>query len=102
LEIIENKYNPRKFNIYPFHFSDGDNLTSDNARCVKLVEELMKVSNMFGYGEVNQYNRTPSTLFSAYKNIKDVKFSYYILKEKADIINSLKHFFPKESLIKIG
>ena len=40
-----------------FHFSDGDNLTSDNVRCVKLVEELMKVSNMFGYGEVNQYNR---------------------------------------------
>lgn len=56
LEIIEEKYHPDKFNIYPFHFSDGDNLTSDNARCVKLVEEIMKVSNMFGYGEVNQYN----------------------------------------------
>ncbi|WP_432467040.1 DUF444 family protein, partial [Bacillus paranthracis] len=38
------------------HFSDGDNLTSDNARCVKLVEELMKKCNMFGYGEVNQFN----------------------------------------------
>ena len=57
LEIIEEKYQPNQFNIYPFHFSDGDNLTSDNARCVKLVEELMKVSSMFGYGEVNQYNR---------------------------------------------
>ena len=52
-----------RFNIYPFHFSDGDNLTSDNERCVKLVNELMKVSNMFGYGEVNQYNRY-STLMS--------------------------------------
>ena len=57
LELIDEKYNPGKFNIYPFHFSDGDNLTSDNDRCVKLVEEFMKVSNMFGYGEVNQYNR---------------------------------------------
>ncbi|CAM3630553.1 sporulation protein YhbH [Mesobacillus zeae] len=57
LELIDEKYDPQKFNIYPFHFSDGDNLTSDNARCVKLVEQLMKVSNMFGYGEVNQYNR---------------------------------------------
>ena len=45
LELIEEKYHPDQFNIYPFHFSDGDNLTSDNARCVKLVEELMKVSN---------------------------------------------------------
>ncbi|MGG3759521.1 sporulation protein YhbH, partial [Bacillus anthracis] len=54
LELIDNKYSPDRYNIYPFHFSDGDNLTSDNARCVKLVEELMKKCNMFGYGEVNQ------------------------------------------------
>ena len=36
LELIEEKYQPTRYNIYPFHFSDGDNLTSDNARCVKL------------------------------------------------------------------
>jgi uncharacterized protein len=95
LELIDLKYNPSKFNIYPFHFSDGDNLTSDNARCVKLVEELMKVSNMFGYGEVNQYNRH-STLMSAYKNIKDENFRYYILKQKADVFHSMKSFFKKE------
>ncbi|WP_042349949.1 sporulation protein YhbH [Bacillus massiliigorillae] len=95
LEIIEAKYQPEKFNIYPFHFSDGDNLTSDNARCVKLVEEIMKVSNMFGYGEVNQYNRH-STLMSAYKNIKDEKFYYYILKQKIDVFHAMKSFFKKE------
>jgi uncharacterized protein len=95
LELIDLKYNPSKFNIYPFHFSDGDNLTSDNARCVKLVEELMKVSNMFGYGEVNQYNRH-STLMSAYKNIKDEHFRYYILKQKADVFHAMKSFFKQE------
>jgi sporulation protein YhbH len=95
LELIEEKYEPNKFNIYPFHFSDGDNLTSDNARCVKLVEDLMKVSNMFGYGEVNQYNRH-STLMSAYKNIKNEKFAYYILKQKADVFHAMKSFFKNE------
>lgn len=95
LELIETKYDPTKFNIYPFHFSDGDNLTSDNARCVKLVEELMKVSNMFGYGEVNQYNRH-STLMSAYKNIKHEDFRYYILKQKSDVFHAMKSFFKKE------
>lgn len=95
LELIETKYDPAKFNIYPFHFSDGDNLTSDNARCVKLVEELMKVSNMFGYGEVNQYNRH-STLMSAYKNIKNEDFRYYILKQKSDVFHAMKSFFKKE------
>jgi uncharacterized protein len=95
LELIETKYDPAKFNIYPFHFSDGDNLTSDNARCVKLVEELMKVSNIFGYGEVNQYNRH-STLMSAYKNIKNEDFRYYILKQKSDVFHAMKSFFKKE------
>lgn len=95
LELIEEKYHPDKYNIYPFHFSDGDNLTSDNPRCVKLVEELIKVSNMFGYGEVNQYNRH-STLMSAYKNIKNEQFRYYILKQKADVFHAMKSFFRKE------
>lgn len=95
LELIEEKYHPDKFNIYPFHFSDGDNLTSDNARCVKLVEELISVSNMFGYGEVNQYNRH-STLMSAYKNIKNEQFRYYILKQKVDVFHAMKSFFKKE------
>ncbi|KOP81546.1 sporulation protein YhbH [Cytobacillus solani] len=95
LELIDGKYNPQKYNIYPFHFSDGDNLTSDNARCVKLVEELMKVSNMFGYGEVNQYNRH-STLMTAYKNIKNEDFRYYILKQKVDVFHAMKTFFKKE------
>ncbi|TMU88291.1 sporulation protein YhbH [Bacillus sp. BHET2] len=95
LELIDGKYPPSRYNIYPFHFSDGDNLTSDNVRCVKLVEELMKVSSMFGYGEVNQYNRH-STLMSAYKNIKNDDFRYYILKQKADVFHAMKSFFQNE------
>ncbi|WP_456276265.1 sporulation protein YhbH [Bacillus sp. AK128] len=95
LDLIDTKYSPSRYNIYPFHFSDGDNLTSDNIRCVKLVDELMKVSNMFGYGEVNQYNRH-STLMSAYKNIQNEKFRHYILKQKADVFHAMKSFFKKE------
>jgi uncharacterized protein len=95
LELIDSKYDHRKYNIYPFHFSDGDNLTSDNVRCIKLVEEIMELSNMFGYGEVNQYHRT-STLMSAYKNIHNEKFRYYILKQKADVFHAMKTFFRKE------
>src|SRR5581483_12003413 len=30
LDIIKERYNPRDWNIYPFHFSDGDNYYSDN------------------------------------------------------------------------
>ncbi len=94
LEIIDTRYPPSSYNIYPFHFSDGDNLTSDNERCFKLIGELMKRSNMFGYGEVNQYNRG-STLMSAYRTIKQEKFMYYVIKEKGEVYNALKRFFHK-------
>ncbi|MEC2342766.1 sporulation protein YhbH [Paenibacillus barengoltzii] len=94
LEIIDTRYPPSSYNIYPFHFSDGDNLTSDNERCVKLIGELMRRSNMFGYGEVNQYNRG-STLMSAYRTIKQEKFMYYVIKEKGEVYNALKRFFHK-------
>jgi len=94
LEIIDSRYSPAVYNIYPFHFSDGDNLTSDNERCVKLVGELMKRSNMFGYGEVNQYNRH-STLMSAYKHVNDPKFKHCIIREKGEVYKALTTFFKK-------
>ncbi|MDO7907343.1 sporulation protein YhbH [Paenibacillus sp. JX-17] len=92
LEVIDTRYPPSSYNIYPFHFSDGDNLTSDNERCVRLIGELLKRSNMFGYGEVNQYNRS-STLMSAYKNIKMDHFMYYVIKEKGEVYKALRTFF---------
>jgi uncharacterized protein len=33
---------------------------------------------------------------SAYKNIKDEHFRYYILKQKADVFHAMKSFFQKE------
>ncbi|WP_100398069.1 sporulation protein YhbH [Bacillus sp. FJAT-44742] len=95
LEVIDQKYNPERYNIYPFHFSDGDNLTSDNARCLNHIQELMELSSMVGYAEVNQYHRH-STLMSSYKNIEDERFRYFILKQKGDIFEALKWFFRKE------
>ncbi len=95
LELIDKSYDPKRYNIYPFHFSDGDNLTSDNKRCLELVEKIMDVSNMFGYGEVNAYGRF-STLMSAYRGIENPKFKYYVLKEKKDVYHALKSFFQKQ------
>lgn len=94
LDIIDERYSPQHYNIYPFHFSDGDNLTSDNERCVKLIDELLKRCNMFGYGEVNQYNRS-STLMSAYRHIKHPDFQHCIIRERGEVYKALKTFFTQ-------
>ncbi|MGX9136047.1 sporulation protein YhbH [Rummeliibacillus sp. JY-2-4R] len=95
LELIKEKYNPVQYNIYPVHFSDGENMSTDNEACIRLVQELMKVSSMFGYGEVNQHNRF-STLMYNYKKIENKKFRHYVLKSKNDVYEALKTFFQKE------
>jgi len=95
LEIIDTRFSPERFNIYPFHFSDGDNLTSDNERCVKYIDELIRRSNLFGYGEVNQYNRS-STLMSAYRHINKPEFRHYIIREKKEVYAALKTFFSAQ------
>jgi uncharacterized sporulation protein YeaH/YhbH (DUF444 family) len=53
-ELLRQHYDPTDWNIYLFHFSDGDNSSdSDNKVCVKLIEEkLLPMSNMFGYCQV--------------------------------------------------
>lgn len=94
LEIMDARFPSSRYNIYPFHFSDGDNLTSDNERCVRLIQEMLEKANIFGYGEVNQYNRS-STLMSAYKHLEHKQFLYYVIKEKNEIYNALKAFFRK-------
>lgn len=97
IEIIDERYPPSNYNIYPFHFSDGDNLSSDNERCVKLIGELLKRSNLFGYGEVNQYNRS-STLMSAYRQINVPHFQTCVIREKGEVYKALKTFFGKTAV----
>ena len=102
LEIIENRFPPQDYNIYAFHFSDGDNLASDNENCVRLVSELLKVCNLVGYGEIEGPYYYTSTLRSAYKKINHPRFICVTIKDKSDVYPALKKFFggataqPKE------
>ena len=94
LELIEQKYNPVRYNIYPVHFSDGENFSTDNEKCLRLVNELIELSSMFGYGEVNPNNRY-SSLMSTFKKIDNPKFRHYVLRQKKDVYDTLKSFFQK-------
>ncbi|MGI9952964.1 sporulation protein YhbH [Moorellaceae bacterium AZ2] len=93
LEIIEARYPPSDYNIYPFHFSDGDNLPSDNEVCLELVGKILPLVNQFGYGEIiNPYYRT-STLMNVLKRINDKRLVTVTIKDKYDVYPALKEFF---------
>jgi sporulation protein YhbH len=96
LDIIKERYNPDDWNIYPFHFSDGDNLPWDNDRCVQLVNKLIELCNIFGYGEIREgHYRSPSTLMSAYSKISDKKFISVTISDKKDVYPALRKFFAQ-------
>ena len=100
LQIIKERYNPSDWNIYPFHFSDGDNLPWDNDRCVQLVNKLMEQCNIFGYGEIREgHYRSPSTLMSAYNKINDKKFVAVTISDKKEVYPALRKFFaPRDAV----
>lgn len=52
-KIIDARYPSSDWNVYAFHFSDGDNWGDDNPKCISiLTEKLLPKLNLFGYGQV--------------------------------------------------
>jgi len=52
-DIVKAEYGT-SWNVYPLHFSDGDNWSADDTRlCVDILKgELLPVVNLFAYGQV--------------------------------------------------
>ncbi len=95
LNIAEEKYPTADWNIYPFHFSDGDNWGEvDNQRCLDLVRQLLERSSAFGYGEIQEGGRrSPSTLMATFVGIEDPRFIGVTITGKDDVYPALQKFF---------
>jgi sporulation protein YhbH len=96
--IIEADYPPDEWNIYPFHFSDGDNWSMDDTiACVEILKQsLLPWSNMFAYGQVE-------SPYGSGQFIKDLKEHFADeprlvmceIANKEAIIQSIKEFLGK-------
>jgi sporulation protein YhbH len=98
LEIIEQRYHPALWNVYAFHCSDGDNFDSDNPAALKAAEELAKVSNLFGYGEIKPLGSGyyGSTMIQFFSQIQAPNFQTVQIQKKEDIWASFKTFLSKD------
>src|SRR5215210_5740312 len=101
LDIIHERYPAALWNIYPFHFSDGDNWGEvDNQRCLDLVKQFLSICNLFGYGEIQEGGRRSiSTLMSAFQHISDPKFAGVTITSKEDVFPALRRFFSTREVI---
>ena len=98
LKMIEDDYPSSEWNIYPFHFSDGDNWSMDDTlACVELLKtQLLPKSNMFAYGQVE-------SPYGSGQFIKDLKEHFAAdervvvseIRDKDAIVGSIKEFLGK-------
>jgi uncharacterized sporulation protein YeaH/YhbH (DUF444 family) len=107
-ELIDMEYPTSRWNVYPFHFSDGEDW--DVARTVKSLEKMLGrgVAN-FGYGEI-QTEHSSSVLMDAFKKKIPLQprtlenFAFYeglwaespmmgvVIKDKSDLYPALRVF----------
>lgn len=92
LEIIEKEYPPQHYNIYPIHFTDGDNIGSDSNRALALMTSLVEVSRVVGYGEILRTHYS-STLMATLKRITDPKLRLATIKDRSEVYLALKKVF---------
>lgn len=97
-EIIQRDYPPSEWNIYPFHFSDGDNWSGDDTRlCMKILKEsLLPWVNFFGYGQVESKYGSGQFFKDLEKEFpSDEKLVMSKVKNKDAILGSIKEFLGK-------
>ncbi len=98
LKIIEKDYPVDEWNIYAFHFSDGDNWSrDDNKYCVELLRDhLLPKVNMFGYGQVEStYGSGEFFDYLEEHLADDERLILSHIPDKEAIYDSIKEFLGK-------
>src|SRR3954467_5243172 len=99
-KLMTDEYPSSEWNIYPFHFSDGDNWSvDDTVTCIDLLKnKILPSSNLFCYGQVESpygSGQFIKDLREAFESIENVALSE--IANKDAIYNSIKDFLGKGS-----
>jgi uncharacterized sporulation protein YeaH/YhbH (DUF444 family) len=96
--IIDADYPAKDWNIYLFHFSDGDNWSiEDTEECRKILyENLLPKSNIFGYAQVsNRYRGGKFYDDLEARFAEDDTLILSRIESKDGICDSIRDFFKK-------
>lgn len=94
-QLIENEYDVAEWNMYGFHFSDGENFGgNDDELCHQLLHDnLLPVMNLFGYGQVpGGYGRM---FMETINQIEDEKLVGVKIPDRDGILDAIKSFLGK-------
>lgn len=97
-KMISEEYPSDLWNIYPFHFSDGDNWSVDDTHtCVELLKkEVLPFVNLFSYGQVESPYGSGQFIKDLTEHFdEDERVVTSEIKGKEAIMDSIKEFLGK-------
>jgi len=97
-DILMQQYPVEQWNIYAFHFSDGDNWSGEDTKlCVDMLKnELLPKCNAFCYGQVESRYGSGQFIKDIVENFKeDERIITSKIESKEAIYRSLKDFLGK-------
>jgi uncharacterized protein len=96
-QIAEQEHPVEDWNLYFFHFSDGDNLGSgDNDRCFELLRtRLLPSANLFGYGQVESRAGSGAFLGALQTNVAAENLVLSRIQGRDGILDSIRTFLGK-------
>ncbi len=97
-QIITQDYPTSEWNIYPFHFSDGDNWSGEDTRlCMRMLKEFfLPHVNVFCYGQVESKYGSGQFLKDLQKEFSgDERIITSAIESRDHILHSIKDFLGK-------
>src|SRR5882724_9253753 len=97
-KLITEEYPPSEWNIYPFHFSDGDNWSvDDTVTCIEILKSnILPSVNLFCYGQVESPYGSGQFIKDLQEHFDDDgNLTTSEIKGKESIMDSIRDFLGK-------
>jgi uncharacterized sporulation protein YeaH/YhbH (DUF444 family) len=97
-DIVARDYPVHEWNIYPFHFSDGDNWSADdtNTSLALLEGQIVPAANQFCYGQVHSPYGSGQFIKDLQAKLGDAeKVVTSEIPDREGIVESIKTFLGK-------
>lgn len=96
-EIIDERYDPSRYNVYLFYASDGENFSDDREKALQALGGLTDIANFVGYVETGQALHPPletetGVLFQRLA-MRGARVGSYPLRREGDVWDAIRRFF---------
>ena len=101
LDILAQRYEPSRYNIYLFYASDGDNFGDDRTVAEQTLRQLGELANFMGFVETpqNPLESSRSETARLFRALESLNYPVgnYAVHEESDIWGAIRSFFQQQA-----